>query len=464
MEKSPAPRSAADTRSEFHGVPVGGVATGYIEFGPDACFRNVTINNNRFPETRIPWAENAFLAVRASTFDAPWTRILQTAVPSAFDAAGVEAQTLRRANLDWKPLFPTAHYKLVDTHAPISLDWQVFSPVLPYDSDAALLPAIYFVLDAKNISASPVRVSAMFNWENLRGRQREKTNSDRGTINAVAIDEVKKFVVVPAIDATTKLAYAGLTFAHGSPHAHNEDADYTVLSVLPKGGELSMTSWAPESTAETSEFWQQFLDEGSLGNTLSPSARAYCGASVQSIELAPGETQRFTFILTWYAPRYILNGQDIGNGYARRFRDSVDLVEYCAKHHAYFQRSVANWHDRLEQSSLPKWLSLMLINNNHVLTTNSIYTAEGKFALFESLDEPFAAPLDHALFVSLATLLFFPQFAHAELIRYLSGDAAETGDPHHHMGYGTPESPGRYPGEVVRADMPAIVILLAYRN
>lgn len=464
MEKSPAPRPAAGSQSEIHGVPVGGVATGYIEFGPDGGFRNVTINNNRFPETRIPWAENAFLAVRASTIGDPWTRVLQIATPSAFDAAGLDAQTLRRSELDWKPLFPAAHYTSEDTQAPISLDWQVFSPVLPYDAEAALLPAINFVLDAKNISSSSVRVSAMFNWENLRGRQREKTSSDRGTISAVAIDEVKKFVVVPAIDAAAKLVYAGLTFAHGSPHAHNEDADYTLLSVLPKGGALSMASWSPESPAETTELWRRFVDDGTLSNALSASSHAYCGACVQTIELAPGETQRFTFILTWYAPRYILNGEDIGNGYARRFRDSVDLAEYCAKHHAYFQRSVANWHDRFEQSSLPKWLSLMLINNNHVLTTNTIYTAEGKFALFESLDGPFAAPLDHALFVSLATLLFFPQFAHAELIRYLSGDAAETGDPHHHMGYGTPESPGRYSGESTRADLPAIIILLAYRN
>ena len=72
------------------GVPLGGVGAGCIEFGRDAVFRNVTINNNRTSGARIPYLPNAFLAITANDREDRHTRILQPATRLPFEAAGVE--------------------------------------------------------------------------------------------------------------------------------------------------------------------------------------------------------------------------------------------------------------------------------------------------------------------------------------------------------------------------------------
>ena len=76
-------------KNHTNGVPLGGIGTGAMEYGPDAIPRNITINNNRTVVTRIPVSPNAFTAIRVSTPSKSYTRILQPGTEIPFEEAGV---------------------------------------------------------------------------------------------------------------------------------------------------------------------------------------------------------------------------------------------------------------------------------------------------------------------------------------------------------------------------------------
>src|SRR5690242_2093706 len=89
----------------YAGVPLGGIGAGCIEVGEDACFRNITINNNRTAASRIPLAPGAFVAVRAATRTATATRILQANTSVAFEQARIAPPYAGADEIAWYGLY-----------------------------------------------------------------------------------------------------------------------------------------------------------------------------------------------------------------------------------------------------------------------------------------------------------------------------------------------------------------------
>ena len=444
------------------GVPLGGVGAGCLEMGRDGRFRNITINNNRTAAERIALAEKAFLAVRTAQGDNVRTRILQSDVDLPFGAAKIQPSFTSVERLNYKGLYPLARYELPEGEFPIGVSWKGVAPILPFDIEASRLPMIMIDVRLTNPSDAPCEAAAMFNWENLRGCTASLRPAARGRAKFIAMDEDKNVVPRDFVraDDTTHLPL-GLAFALDDPCASNAEGNTCIAATCEQGVSVTSMTWAPDDPQALQTLWTAFREDGALPNRLDERANAHCGAVCASCVLQPRQTRRLTFFLAWYCPVFRQGDTNIGNGYTNHFNNAVEVAEYGLEYHKILISSVKNWQTRFHESSLPTWYSKMLLNSASVFSTNTIYTADEQLYFFESPEDGQPAVLDRDFYTSFATLLFYPSFAHQQLMRWTS-DAGEGGNGALYRSLGGFTGNAPEPNELI--ENPAKAVLMAYRN
>jgi uncharacterized protein (DUF608 family) len=458
-----------DLPGYYAGVPLGGIGAGCIEIGEDARFRNITINNNRTAASRIPLAPGAFAAVRAATRSGGAARILQPETSVAFDAAEIAPPYAEPEELAWYGLYPASNFRLDSPEFPLEVHWSCLSPIIPFETAASTLPLIFSIFQFSNPSEERYTVSAMINWENLRGCTSTEWPADRGRLARVCYDDVNEHLFTgdgPGANyEAVPAAPLGIAFAHGEPCTQNAHGDYCLISAPGSGNSVTMAGWNKDRPDDVRSVWTSFAESGTLPNLISTDPGSHCGAVCASATLAPRETRRFVFVFSWYCPVYRVAGADLGNAYTNELENSLAVAAQGIKHAGYFQRAVANWQQRLVKSSLPPWHSRMLLNSCHVFSTNTLYTKAGEFAMIESPQEPVTGALAKSLFSSFGTLLFYPSLAEKEIeliAQAVSSDGS--GRPCRDLGQETVRQPSgpAAPGEML--DLNAALVLLAYRN
>ncbi|MBN2307583.1 MAG: hypothetical protein JXR94_01350 [Candidatus Hydrogenedentes bacterium] len=455
------------------GVPLGGVGAGSMCLGRDGRFRHITINNNRTADERIDVADGTFLAVRATERGKVNTRILQADSGLPFAEAGLAPAYTPPERLSWRGLYPCAHYELDDRSFPVDVRWSAMTPIVPYDIDASCLPLVFLSLYVRNSSDTSRDVSAVFNWENLCGCTRHHRPNRRGPIRPVLVKEESHYVlqdVEPEENADDQPPrFAGLEFGFRGECRSNAEGNYCLLAKQQQEVDVSFMAWNERNPSELRAFWQQFHDEGRLGNVLSRSPDSHSGAVCCSFTLPPHKGRSVVFVFSWYCPRFVVGDADMGNGYANTYADSLAVANRALTHYRYYFRSVENWQNRFLSSSLPRWFSKVLLNSNYVFSTNTLFTKGGDFAMMETPADPLLGAIDRRFHSSLGTLLLFPEFEQRELALFAASAGDEPGHIRRYLGragLGTPTdsaSPGQEPAEPLM-DINAKFVLMAYRN
>jgi non-lysosomal glucosylceramidase len=99
-----------------------------------------------------------------------------------------------------------------------------------------------------------------------------------------------------------------------------------------------------------------------------------------NFELAPGQSQVFTFAVTWFFPNMHRGSQRVGNAYARRFSSAEEVAHYLAGEAPNLSRATQLWHDTYYDSTLPWWLLDRLHSTVSTLaTTTSQWWENGRF-------------------------------------------------------------------------------------
>ena len=448
---------------EPSGVPLGGIGAGCIEFGRDGRFRNITINNNRTTDTRIPVSPGAFVAVRGALKGRVTARILQSESGLPF-AAGTQAQFTTPDELGWQPLYPSALYGLRLDPLPLDVRWRAIATVIPYDLDASTLPLILMTVSFRNNGDLPIDVSAILNWENLCRCARDQFPEDRGAIWPVMMDIDQSNVPADEIDES-QVPRIGLGFGLEPPYTMNSEGSYAVVAKEATNVDISYCSFNGHDPMELGEFWSNFRDAGNLGNVLSRSPKAHHGAVCCSATLDVNADIRFTFAISWHCPRFESGGTDLGNGYAIAYRNAIDVARRGMVYRQYFLSAVNNWQNRFLNSSLPRWLSKTLLNSNAVFSTNTLYTSSGRMAMFETPADPITTSVNRRLHTSLGSLLCFPEFEKMELVQIARAmDEDNPGRICHNMGKLSVHQPNHGRSQSPAIDVNSAFILMAYRN
>ena len=458
---------AAESDLQTAGVPLGGVGAGCCELGRDGRFRNITINNNRTSESRIEVAGGTLLAVRAARRGKVAMRILQTESALPFGEAGIAAPYTASQRLAWRGVYPCSHYKLDDPTYPLEVTWTALTPIIPYDHEASTLPLIFLSFYVQNPTDVSYEVSLAMNWENLCGCTRGNFPEKRGPVRPVLVshDQEKRTLEPQSHEPDPQRIIAGLEFGFRDEYRTNAEGNYALLVGQQRDVQVTMMGWNERNPRELEVFWNQFHDGGRLGNKLSRDDASHSGALCASFDLAPQQTRNIVYVLSWYCPRYVVRGVDQGNGYANHFGNAIDVATQGLTYHQYYFKAVEDWQRRIMTSTLPQWLSKVLINNNYVMSTNTLFTKGNDFAMFETPSDPRTSTPDRRLYSSIGSLLFFPNFDEGELAATARPrDGKDPGRIFRHLGVEGVHQPSHGATGTETLDTSIAFVLLAYRN
>jgi uncharacterized protein (DUF608 family) len=430
-----------------------------MELGRDGRIRNLTINNNRTARTRIDCSPGSLLAIRAVHKGRISSRILQESSDLPFDAASIAAPFTPADNLTWRGLYPSAQYELDDPNFPLSVAWSAVSPVIPFDLEPSTLPLVMLNVHLRNSTNDQMPASLMFNWENLCGCTAGNMAENRGAIRPALINHEKDQ------NRINNQGPNALEFGAGNEVKTNADG-HSCLAVRPQLDQrVTYTVWDRNKVDELRNFWHAFNEEGELENDISDSPTAHQGALCCSLTVPAQSARNVVLLFAWYRPQYEIDGESMGNAYANRFNSVRPVILEGLQNHQHYFRAVENWHSRLLRSSFPRWFQRMLINSNSVFSTNTLYTRENQFAMFESPADPLTGSLGLRFYSSLATLMFFPELEGKEL-----SQLAETRDPQQpgrlctNLGLLSMQRPNHGRGDDETLDGNAKFVLMVYRD
>ncbi|MFA6239719.1 MAG: GH116 family glycosyl hydrolase [Candidatus Hydrogenedentales bacterium] len=460
-------RGDAEGQFQTAGVPLGGIGAGSMELGRDGRFRNITINNNRTAADRIDVSGGAFLALRAACRGKVQTRILQPDVALPFAEAGIVPQFTTSEQLGWRGLYPSSNYRLEEGLFPLEVSMTALSPIIPYDDQASALPVIFLSFYINNPSDVSYEVSALVNWENLCGCTRNSFPERRGPIRPVVVKDERPKLKQPTEEEGTEEdpRMAGLEFGFRGDIRSNAEGNYCLLAKQQQDVAVTVMGWNERDPRELDVLWGQFHYDGRLSNKISRSEESHSGAVCSTFDLPPKKGRSLVYVFAWYCPVFEAGGLDQGNGYTNKFEDSIAVATQALTYYRYYFKAVDDWHNRILSSSLPRWMSRMLINNNYVFSTNAILTKGNDFSLMESPENPMTGAMDRRFYGSIGTQLFFPRLDDGELalVSRFKDDSAP-GRIYRYLGESCLHQPthGSAPGELI--DVNIKYILMVYRN
>lgn len=400
-------------------VPLGGVGAGCIEFGADSRPVTLSIFNNRAPETVVPASANTFMAVRYEQEGVPQCVALQRA-----GADEAESDTplpcVPKEAFECHGIFPMLHFSAHAEPLPVVLVWTYFSPVIPFDHEASLMPAVLAGVRIRNRTSKPMRVSALLHWENYASPGTGRAPS--GKTRFALIDEEDPLASVR--DTQRAEPPNTLLFERSDICAGGEVA---IAARTADDTEISLGAYAAGEEQEALNFWQTFVSMGRVPVGRAGGIGAHFGAVCASFELGPKQERSVDFVLSWHFAECAAGGKHVGAGYAVLLGSCEAVAWRALRHAGYYHQSVADWQKRLTSSTLPKWLVKELINSARVFVRQGLYTGDGRFALQRDWADPAAGEVADRVYNSLGTLLFFPRFEEEELSKLVR--ARDTGQP-----------------------------------
>ena len=101
-----------------------------------------------------------------------------------------------------------------------------------------------------------------------------------------------------------------------------------------------------------------------------------------AVQLAPGASQTFTFVLAWFFPNFAQ-----GHEYATRFKSAADVAQYVMDNHDRLAGDTRKWHQTFyEDSTLPRWLLFRLHSTACNLATGTCqWWQSGRFRAWEGV-------------------------------------------------------------------------------
>ena len=104
------------------------------------------------------------------------------------------------------------------------------------------------------------------------------------------------------------------------------------------------------------------------------------GALASTFSLDAKQTQRVTFVVSWYFP----NRPERGHFYATRFADAADVARYVTTNFERLAGATRLWHDTYYDSTLPHWLLDRLHSTVSTLATSTCqWWKNGRFWAWE---------------------------------------------------------------------------------
>ena len=268
-------------------MPVGGIGTGNIGLAGNGALVNWEVMNR--PALNKSPAVSAFL-IRIEQEDLPlFTKVLEGPLdlsdyegPFGAEVKNHGMPRFRKAT--FKSAYPFGQVELEDKKSPLKVTLQAFNPLIPSDAQASSYPIMTFRCVVENTSKKSAIVSVASNVSNfIRPR-----NSETSFINH---NEYIKKQDYCAIYSSSEMT---------DPRDEN-NGDFSIAMLNPQKPTFR-TSWADLTWRDSLlDLWDDFTDDGDLDERKSANFEP-TGSLCDRRTILPGETEEFTFIISWYFP------------------------------------------------------------------------------------------------------------------------------------------------------------------
>ncbi|MGH2558557.1 MAG: GH116 family glycosyl-hydrolase [Thermomicrobiales bacterium] len=396
-------------------MPLGGIGAGQIALGADGGLRQWQIANQI---NHLGFVPDSFFAIRATTIEPPLDvlRILQsrevldrptdpTPLVTDDQIPPDQRRLLERfpgmARTTFQGVYPFARIRYEDDELPVRVALEAFTPFVPLDAEASGLPAILFTFTLHNAwlhQVSGCLAATLQNavgWDGLTPIAGHRCPLYGGNTNRLRRRPGQTAIVMenPAL-----------------PDDHPGAGQLVLMALSPDACPYERWS-APEQFVRFLEGFNpthgltghDFARERGYRNAPvspvgpSPAGTTWNGGLAVPFRLHPGETATITFALAWHFPNRYVNFDQfgpprdygrgrfwLGNAYAARFADAIDVTEHLVAHRERLDANSRAWERTLTDSTLPGWLVETLAAQGSLMRSPTCFwTEDGKFFGFE---------------------------------------------------------------------------------
>ena len=371
--------------------PLGGIGTGNVSLGARGDLRDWEIFNLPAKGNTLPLT---FFAIRCrQEGHEAAIRVLEGPVQAPHTPShgyhpmmGV-AGLPRFKNATFRGQYPFAAIDFEDASLPVSVSLEAYTPLIPLNPEDSGLPGAVLTYSVSNRSDDPVELTLVGTLMNPVGNlQTDKFGNNSWAEYGKQVNEYRDDGDLRGIFLTdTELAADHLHSGDISLVSEHEDITY-------KRAWLRGEWWD-----YLHDFWDDLIDDGRLTDPddNAPGERIAAGSLGLVDRLAPGESKRFRFYLTWFFPNrpatWDLNTlphlgveeSDVGivrNHYATRFDDSWAVADYLNANLPRLEAETRRFHDALFGSTLPaSALDAISANIVPLRSTTCFWLEDGRF-------------------------------------------------------------------------------------
>lgn len=371
---------------------LGGIGTGNVSLGSRGQLRDWEIFNKPGKGNIIP---NAHFTIWAKEEGKrPVARLLQSKIADPLrDTNGMQPYTAggfpHMDNSTLRGEYPIVWVDFEDSHLPVHVKLEAFTPFIPLNVDDSSIPGALFTYSVTNTSDYPVDVTIAASMMN--------------PIGGIAFDEYGNVACKDAGQNINELRkeslFAGIYF-HGLKYGP-ETLKYGNMSIVTTNTKIThKTKWyRGEWYDYNHDYWDDFEEDGKLNEIEydTPSEEGFSDTgSIGAFEtIEPNETKIFQFILTWYFPNRI-NGwneeirvrepgrETVRNYYTKLFKDSWHAASYLIYNFERLKKDTFSFHHALHSTTLPGYVIDAVANNLTVMrSTTCFHLDNGRFYGYE---------------------------------------------------------------------------------
>lgn len=402
------------TRAAALAMPIGGIGTGGFAVNGDGSLRQWQLNGmpnhlGALPGTgfwmRVTQVEpplNVLTMVQGSPVDDPQASLTTDGwMPEWMTDATARFGTFESAR--FRGTYPVAEVELTDPGNPVAVTMRAFNPLVPGDVDVSSIPTGMFSFTLTNtgdIAVHGTLAGSLLNavgWDGISpigdhtpglGGNVNRLRRGRGWARVVmdnpSLDESDQFagqLVLAADDesAAVLARCSDLNHLDAFLRSRASNDGRSRLASAPTVGDPQLN--APQS-----------------GRGASAQGRSWLGVVGVPFALEPGESRVIRFAMSWHFPNRFVDieqfGQPhpewgssrfyLGNAYAMRFRDALDVQETVEEDWAELVERTATWTSTLVGSSLDeREVDHLAAQAAYVRSPTCFIGADGRFYGYE---------------------------------------------------------------------------------
>ncbi len=259
--------------------------------------------------------------------------------------------------------YPFAWVDFEDKHLPVEVSMMAYNPLIPLNVEDSGIPAGIIEFTITNHSAEAVELSLAGNLYNSVGYR------GHGPFNAMLNAQ---YVGSGERNVNQFVSAGGVNAINMTSEVYTPDKPFggTMALATPWQSVSYTSAWLRAGWYDALQyFWDEFSVSGRLTDRVyaEPTAKNYSDTASLALHasVAPGQTVRLPFYITWHFPNFIKYWKRGFGGereedppmwrvpYANRFRDALSVAQHLAANEGTLRQQTEAFHRDLFSSTVP---------------------------------------------------------------------------------------------------------------